>query len=83
MKLVLNEPCPFCESVKICEAGQDGWWQMLCEDCHAAGPSAGNDEDARRYWNEAAIRVQHEGVVRQERADRERLATRSRSSAWS
>lgn len=44
--------CPFCGSEEIVEAGQDAWWQMLCENCHAAGPSAGSPDDALKYWND-------------------------------
>jgi len=44
-------PCPFCGSHDVGPAGYDAWWQMLCNHCHAAGPSAGNQDDAQDYWN--------------------------------
>ena len=44
-------PCPFCGSTKAKVAGQDEWWQMLCDHCQAAGPPAGCSEDAEKYWN--------------------------------
>ena len=62
--------CPFCGSQKITEAGQDGWWQMLCQNCDAAGPSAGNPYDARRYWQEMtagkmteALKITHGNIM--------------------
>lgn len=48
--------CPFCGensflSIDLTDRNHN-CYQVVCDYCAAVGPSAGNEEDAERYWNE-------------------------------
>jgi len=48
--------CPFCNDTESLYVGMTdrnhNCYQVVCDYCSATGPSAGNKEDAKDYWNQ-------------------------------
>jgi Lar family restriction alleviation protein len=65
-------PCPFCQTdelaVNLVDTSQNRK-SVECLHCGAVGPSAGEDDDAIRYWNErqdlATLRRKLEGLQKE------------------
>lgn len=57
MKLIdkdMHSPCPFCGGTDFqvdIFIGRDPWAVIMCENCDAVGPSAENEEEAWKRWD--------------------------------
>ncbi len=51
-----KKDCPFCgrDQAVSARGSRTSWW-VMCETCHAEGPTGSNEDDAIEKWNKRLV----------------------------